>query len=99
MTTLKTEYRCSAFYYLILSKQTFTSQLVLKKKFCDFSLTFAGNFKFSLSSIEFIDNDKLWDEITNPFSNFNSTTIEVWEWISNFIPHFITDVITYPCWD
>ena len=39
---------------------------------------------------------KVWDEITYPFPNFNGTTIEVWERISNFIPHFIRDVITYP---
>ena len=26
--------------------------------------------------------------------NFNGAT--VWEWISNYIPHFIIDVITYP---
>ena len=26
-------------------------------------------------------------------------TIEIYEWISNFKPHFIMDVITYPCWD
>ena len=32
---------------------------------------------------------------TYPFPNFNGATVEVWEWISNFIPHFIT----YPCWD
>ena len=25
--------------------------------------------------------------------------VEVWEWISNFISHFIKDVITYPCWN
>ena len=37
---------------------------------------------------------KMWDEITYPFQNFNSCTIEVWEWISNFIPHFIVHVIT-----
>ena len=24
-------------------------------------------------------------------------TVEVWEWISNFIPHFTGHVITYPC--
>ena len=29
----------------------------------------------------------------------NSCTVEVWECISNFIPHFIMDMITYPCWD
>ena len=42
---------------------------------------------------------KVWDEITYPFPNFNSCTIEVWEWIGNFIPHFTEHVITYPCWD
>ena len=26
-------------------------------------------------------------------------TVEVLEWISNFIPDFIMDIITYPCWD
>ena len=29
----------------------------------------------------------------------NSATIEVWEWISNFTPHFIICVITYQCQD
>ena len=38
------------------------------------------------------------DEITYPFRNFNGTTVEVGEWISNLIPHFIVDMI-YPCWD
>ena len=37
------------------------------------------------------------NEINNPIPNFNGCTVEVWEWISNFIPHFT--VITYPCWD
>ena len=40
-----------------------------------------------------------WDEITNPFPNFNGAVVEVWEWISNFTPHFIGYVITYPYWD
>ena len=26
--------------------------------------------------------------ITNPFPNFNGTTVEVWEWIDNLIAHF-----------
>ena len=42
-------------------------------------------------------HSKVWDEITYPFLNFNGCTVEVYEWISNFIPHFIIDVITYPC--
>ena len=29
----------------------------------------------------------------------NGCTVEVWEWTSNLIPHFIMHVITYPCWD
>ena len=37
---------------------------------------------------------KVWDEITYPFPNFNGCTVEVWKWISNFIPHFMMDVIT-----
>ena len=41
--------------------------------------------------------NKVWDELTDPFPNFNSATVEVWEWMSNFISHFIIDVITYPC--
>ena len=42
---------------------------------------------------------KVWDEITDPFPNFNDCAVEVWEWISDFIPHIIMTVITYPCWD
>ena len=30
--------------------------------------------------------------------NFNGCTVEVWEWISNFIPHFWGHVITYACY-
>ena len=30
-------------------------------------------------------------------TTFHGAAIEVWEWISNFIPHFMMDVITYPC--
>ena len=42
---------------------------------------------------------KMWDQITYQFPHLNDCTIEVWEWISNFIPHLIMDVVTYPCWD
>ena len=30
----------------------------------------------------------MWDEITYPIQNFNGVTVEVWECISNIIPHF-----------
>ena len=38
---------------------------------------------------------KVWDEITYPFPNFNSATIEVGEWIYNLIPDFAGNVIIY----
>ena len=40
---------------------------------------------------------KVWDEIIHSF--LNSANVEVWEWISNFIPHFTEYIITYACWD
>ena len=43
--------------------------------------------------------NKVWDEITYPFPNFNGCKIEVWDWKTNSIPHFIIDVITHPCWN
>ena len=42
---------------------------------------------------------KVWIEITYPLPNFNSAATKVWEWRSNFIPHFIGHVITYSCQD
>ena len=32
-------------------------------------------------------------------SNFDGAAIEVWEWLSNFTPHFTAHMITYPWWD
>ena len=42
---------------------------------------------------------KVQDEITYPFPNFNGCTIEVLEWISNFIQQYTGHVTIYPCWD
>ena len=51
---------------------------------------------------------EVWDEMAYPFPdingatlevNFNGATVEIEEWISIFIPHFIMDVITYTCCD
>ena len=39
---------------------------------------------------------KVWGQITYPFPNFNRWSVEVWEWISNFIAHFIINVIIHP---
>ena len=41
----------------------------------------------------------MWEVITDPFpkSNFLSISkLEFGEYISNFVPHTIVDVITYP---
>ena len=42
---------------------------------------------------------KVWDIITCPLPNFSGVIIEVWEWVSNWIPHFMMDVIIYSDWD
>ena len=34
---------------------------------------------------------KPYDEITYPLPNFNGTTVENWEWVCNFIPHYVRD--------
>ena len=48
--------------------------------------------------------DEIWDAITYPFPNLNGAAVDVLEWISNFIPHLIVDVMlihagikVYPC--
>ena len=33
----------------------------------------------------------------NDDNNFNVGTVEMLEWINNFIPHFTGHVIAYPC--
>ena len=43
----------------------------------------------------YIIHYKVWYEITYPFTNLNGATAEVWEWKSNFIPHFFEHKITY----
>ena len=35
----------------------------------------------------------------NTWSEITCGTVEIWEWISNFILHIIMDVIIHPCWD
>ena len=57
-----------------------------------------GRFKHGLTLIPaWIRNhtpSKVWDEITYPFLNFNGTTVEVYEWISNFVLHIRMGAIT-----
>ena len=64
------------------------------------TMTPVAPFSFNPSMVSNYIHCNVWDEITYPFLNFNGSTVEVQEWIlSNFIPYFIMDVITYPCWD
>ena len=58
-------------------------------------------FNFNLSMVKYVwlsyyIYHNMPNEITYIFPDFNSV---VREWISNFIPFFIMDVITYPSWD
>ena len=41
---------------------------------------------------------KVWFEISHLFPNWNACTDEGSELVSNFVPNFMMDVITYPCW-
>ena len=43
-------------------------------------------------------HNKVGDEITYPYPNFAGCTIEVYEWIYNFIPDFTEQFMTYPGW-
>ena len=56
-------------------------------------------FSSTLSSRSFRNIGRNGGEITYRFSNSTCCTVYVWERISNFIPHFIMDTITYSCWD
>ena len=43
-------------------------------------------------------HDGVLRAIIYPFPNFNGCAVEVWEWIINFMQHFIMAVTTYPSW-
>ena len=38
---------------------------------------------------------KVWEEINNIFPNVNGATVDVFEWISNFVPHFPGHVLIH----
>ena len=76
------------------SKSTSILLYLLSSKLCFFGILYKPE-----PLISNYTQLRIWDEITYTFSNFNRTTIEVLEWMSNFIPHFTGHMITYPCWD
>ena len=57
---------------------------------CTYEVSIAGG-SFLLTWINPLMNNhipnQMQDQITYPFLNFNGCTAEVWEWMSNFIPH------------
>ena len=55
-------------------------------------------FNYIRSMDNYLHTSKVWVEITYLLPNFNGATIDVWEWITIFIPHFIMFVIAYPRW-
>ena len=50
---------------------------------------------YNPSMVKLAHASNVWDESTSPFPNFNGITVEVLEWISNFLLRFIGRVITY----
>ena len=60
---------------------------------CPPGAPFTNKYKLSSKHGSVISN--MWDEITYPFPNFNSCTVEVWEFI---ITHCVMYVITYSRW-
>ena len=88
--------------WVLVHEQTFSPHsrvLVQETDVCAESRT-ESFYWYGLTSIPaWINNylrHKVWVESIYPFPNFNSATVEVWEWISNFIPHFIMNAITFP---
>ena len=52
--------------------------------------------------MEWVSNNNHYKEyykIIYPSLHLNGGAAEFWEWKNTFIPYFIMDVITYPCWD
>ena len=72
--------RSARLYRLIVKKSFRCHQQLMLTEIC---LTCINNYMPS----------KVWDQITYPFPNINGCTVEVWEWINNFIPRIIMKVI------
>ena len=90
-------------YKTIFSSYTFPHAMVYKSqkgvKISYYNDPTGSFYKYGLIiTPAWIDNhmpSKMYDEITDPFWNFNSLTVEVSERISKFIPHFTMAAIAY----
>ena len=85
-------------YYVSYSERETNMSVVDKPKY---DTTWDPFYLYGLTLIPTWVSDhiysKVCEEITYPFPNFNGVTVEVWERINDFIPHFIIDTITYKC--
>ena len=43
-----------------------------------------------------MDNNHMCSKMSYPLPNVHGCNVEVWEWMSNLIPHFIMCIIVYP---
>ena len=58
-----------------------------------------NRFALILAWISNYNHHKVCDDISYPFPNFNSHTVEVWLWISNLITHLPGHMVIFVCWD
>ena len=95
---------CKNMRILMMGQYYRELQLLLDNQSGDINMnrdTIASFYKHGLTLIPtWISNYshyEVWDEITYLFLNFNGAVNKVWEWLSDFIPHFPGHVIIYPC--
>ena len=78
--------------YIINAKRIFTLLVLRDHKYFVKWVPYSGcvGVRFTLITawISNYIHYKVWDKIMYPFPNFNDATLEVWEWIINFILPF-----------
>ena len=72
---------------------------ILSFKLLGLYLIFYDDLPLILAWISNNIDDIVWDKITQQFPNPNGAAVEVWEWISNFIPYCTVHVFIYPYLD
>ena len=83
--------------YHILSFRFVSYRIVSWRVLCDYFHLFG-----LVSIVAWVSNQisrRVANENTYPFPNFNGCPLKLDIWMNNFIPHFLVDVVTYPCWD
>ena len=57
--------------------------------------TIASDYRVRISRLNIASEYRVW--ISSPKIKPENGVLEVWEWISNLIPHLTGQMITYPC--